>query len=227
MIRLRCALASVAALAASQGCVSVLPDADPAAPRYGVSAIPADAFTSVSEESVDWSLSVGDPLSTRAIDTANIALVSGRAQYEYYPDGEWVDRAPRLVHSALVRSFENSGRIVAVGGRDSQPISDYLLQIDLRDFEADLRSGDLVARASIYARLTNIRGRIFAAQLFEAERPVRVDEAGAVAEALDAAAGELLPRIVDWALAAGEAAAETEGSESEARAAARAARRRR
>ncbi len=226
MIRLRNILAGAMALAAVQGCVSVLPDADPAAPRYGVSFAPADAFPPVAGAGVDWSLSVADPLSTRAIDTANIALLADRAQYEYYPDGEWVDRAPRLVHTALVRSFENSGRIVAVGGRDSQPVSDYVLQIDVRDFEADMRSGDLIARAAIYARLTNVRGRIFAAELFEAQRGVGEDKAGAVAGALDAAAGELMPRIVDWAVTAGEAAAETEAAEADARAASRAARRR-
>ena len=190
------------------GCVSLLPEADPPAPRYGVGDVePGDleAGGVGSGAPVVWSLSIEDPLSTRAIDTAKIAFVRNSEQYEYYAGGEWVDRAPRLLHRALVRSFENSGRILAVGGRDTQPMSDFVLQTDIRAFEADETGDARAAVADIYARLTNPRGRVFAARRFRERVPVDRDSAGSAAEALNDAATTLFAQIVDWSIAEGEA----------------------
>ena len=126
--------------------------------------------------------------------------------YEYYADGQWVDRAPRLVHAATVRSFQNSGRILAVGSRTSQPFVNFILQTDIRSFEADATSGALLARAEIFAQLTDRRGRILAAKLFEVKTPLKSDNADQVTSALNRSMGQLLPDLVDWTLEQGEQA---------------------
>lgn len=200
MIRLRYTIAGALAFCLG-ACVSVLPEADPAAARYGIEAVGSDALSGDGAPA-GWSLAIEDPVATRAIDVSKIALVKSGSEYAYYAGGEWSDRAPRLVQLALVRSFQNSGRIVAVGGRTSQPIADFGLQLDVRSFEADA-TGALSAHVAIYARLTDVRGEVYGARLFEARRPVARDNPAAVASALNEVMTELTPQIVDWAIVTG------------------------
>ena len=184
----------------ASGCVSVLPKADPAAPRYGVSVV-ADAGLNAGDAS--WSLSIDDAAASRAIDTTKIAVTRAPQQYEYYAGGEWTDRAPLLFQTALLRSFEDSGKILAVGARTAQPVAKYYLQTDIRSFEANAANGALVANVDVYARLSNRRGEIVAAQRFTATEPIQQDAAGAAARALDAAASVVVAEIIPWTLQAG------------------------
>ena len=200
-VRLLKVFASASAALVLSACVSVLPDAPPPVPRFDVADVTPPAGTPVS-----WSLAIEDPIATRAIDSAQIARVRSGELYEYYADGQWVDRAPRLVHAATVRSFQNSGRILAVGSRTSQPFVNFILQTDIRSFEADATSGALLARAEIFAQLTDRRGRILAAKLFEVKTPLNSDNADQVTSALNRSMGQLLPDLVDWTLEQGEQA---------------------
>ena len=201
MISLRTTGLALGAAFSLSACVSVLPDAPPASPRYGLSYIDPEARLSATGA---FTLAVDDPLATRAIDSAKIAYVNDAEQYRYYAGAEWADRAPRLFMAALVRSFQNVDGLIGVGSRSSQPISDYILQTDLRAFEARQNGDGAMAHVDIYARVTDVRGRAFGARLFSVERPVssRLEggEGGAAALALNDAAGELLDEIVDWSL---------------------------
>ena len=180
------------------GCVSVLPDADPAAARYAIPASDPADFPSL--EPVSFSMTIEDPIATRAIDVTRIALIEKDATYTYYSEGEWADRAPLLVHTALIRSFQNSGSIISVGGRTSQPIADYLLQLDIRSFEADLRTSEDKAHVAIFVRIANTRGKVFGAKLFEVRKVMSTDSPGGAATALTDAFLELSPQIVEWSL---------------------------
>ncbi len=193
----------------ASACVSVLPEADPAYPRYGVSDVTQfdDAAMDAAVGKVAWSLAIDDPLATRAIDSAKIARVEVAQQYAYYSDGEWVDRAPRLVNTALIRSFQNSGRILSVANRADQPIADYVLQLDIRTFQADESEGSLRAVVEIYARLSDPRGRIKDARLFRQEATMRADTGMAAAQGLNRAMSALIDELAPWTVRAGEAAA--------------------
>ncbi|MEL6371876.1 MAG: ABC-type transport auxiliary lipoprotein family protein [Pseudomonadota bacterium] len=184
-------------------CVSVLPEAAPAAPRFGVNDIEP---TSPVKAPVTWRLSIDDPLATRAIDSTKIALTKNGHQFQYYSGGEWADRAPRLFQAALIRSFQNTDGIVGVGSRSTQPIADYILQTDLRAFEAKSASGELQAVVEIYARVTNIRGKTFSAKRFRQERSIGSDTAVNVAGALNGASGEIIEEMIDWSIASIETA---------------------
>lgn len=191
------------ALMTLTGCVSVLPEARPAAPRYLLEPVDYDGADA---EPVSWSLVVEDPSATRVYDTAKIALIRNAGRVEYLANGEWADRAPRLVQASLVRSFENTARILGVGDRASLIASTYVLQTDIRALHADFVDGSPKAAFAIYARLTNARGKVIAARLFEKTAPAGKGTADEIAAAFDEAAAGAFAEIIEWTLAEGEKA---------------------
>lgn len=178
-----------------QACVSVLPDAPPPAARYEVTDA---AFDGAGRAPVAWTLGVEEPDATLAVNTAKIALSREPARIEYYAGGEWVDRAPRIFGTALVRSFENTGAIKGVGTRMTQPVSTYVLQTDIRELAVSRRDGALTAKAAVFARLTNGRSTVVASKLFTASAPVASDNAGAAAKALNQNLDAIQRDLVDW-----------------------------
>ncbi len=196
-------LGSIFLILCAQGCISVLPDGKPASDRYQLSSV---AMEAAAQTPVTWSLSVDDPSATRAHDTSMIVLMREGSRIEYFSSAEWVDRAPRLFASALVRSFQNSGRITAVASRGEQPHSKFILQTDIRDFHADYADGERTAVTSVHARLADARGRAYAARLFEARVPMGRDSARDAADALNEGSRQVIAEIVAWTLDAGEQA---------------------
>ena len=196
----------VAALAGAllSGCVSVLPKASPAAPRYLIA--PA-SFSSQTGAPVPWSLAIEDPIATRVYDNTKIALVREEGRIEFYANGEWADRAPRLVQTALIRSFENSGRILGVGDRSSLSASDFVLQTDIRNMHADYTNGRAPATViTVFARLTNRRGQVIAAHLFERRVVAAVDTVPSVTAAFGEAITAVLGEMAAWSLEEANAA---------------------
>ena len=191
-----------AALAA--GCVSVLPDAPPPAARYLLDAATFDASSETAY--AEWSLAVDDPQSTRVYDNTKIAVLRAPGRIEYFAGGEWADRSQRLFQAALIRSFENSGRVLGVGDRTGLPVSDFILQTDIRAIHADYTGGSPVAVFDVFARLTNGRGRVFAARRFRETVEAQDDDVAALAGAFDAAVSAALEKMVDWSLVESDAA---------------------
>jgi len=187
-------------------CVNVLPKAPPASPRFLISAVESEAPAGAQ---VDWTLVIEDPQASRVYDNTKIALAQERGRIEFYANGEWADRAPRLFQSALVRSFENTGRILGVGDRIAQPIGDYALQTDIRRMEADIRDGEATAVFSVYVRLVNARGKVLAGRLFVSEEKAESNSGPAVAKALDEAARAAVSDILVWTFENGAAARAT------------------
>lgn len=201
-IRFARGLAFAAALLGS-ACVSLLPETTPAKPRYQINALePSDPAGA--GERVDWSLVVDDPRATRAFDTVKIAVSTAPGKIEYYAAAEWADRAPRLFQSALVQSFEDSERILAIGDRGSIPLGDFVLQTDIRHILLDVREGAPAASVSIYARLSDGRGRIYAARPVTARALVKSESADDVIAAFNEAFDEALAEIVAWTYEKGE-----------------------
>src|SRR5690348_5868279 len=76
------------------------------------------------------------PTASESLDTDRIALVRGRTKFDYYANSLWTDRVPVLVRTLLVEAFESDGSIAQVG-RDTQDLNpDFLLETEVRKFEA-------------------------------------------------------------------------------------------
>ena len=86
---------------------------------------------------VDWQLVVGTPVASADLDSTRIALTRAPGVVEYFAKGAWADYAPILLQDKLIESFEASNAIVSVG-RDAVGLRpDFVLQSDLRDFQAE------------------------------------------------------------------------------------------
>jgi len=157
---------------------------------------------------VNWQLVVETPLADAGIDTTRIALQRSPTRLEYYARSTWSDRAPVMVQTLMIESFENSHRIVAVG-RDAVSLrADFVLKTELREFQTEY-FGEPSPRAhvAISARLVKLpRRAIIGSETFESTVPATTDTLDNIVAAFDEALGKVLRRMVVWTLQTGEAA---------------------
>lgn len=170
------------------GC-GVIPKVNNPVPLYTLSAV---TQFDRSLPKVDWQLVVGTPVASADLDTTRIALTRSPRVIEYFAKGAWADNAPILLQDKLIESFEASGAIVAVG-RDAVGLRpDYVLQSELRDFQAEISGDAPTAHLRLTAKLVRMPDRRIVANI--------------TIEQKVAAAGNSLPQIVDaFDRAAGEA----------------------
>jgi cholesterol transport system auxiliary component len=158
----------------------VIPKVNDPIPLYTLSAV---TRFDRSLPKVDWQLVVGTPVASADLDTTRIALTRSPGVIEYFAKGAWADNAPILLQDKLIESFEASGAIVAVG-RDAVGLKpDYVLQSELRDFQAEFAGEAPTAHLRLAAKLVRMPDRRIVAT-FATEEKV-------------AAAGSSLPDIVD------------------------------
>lgn len=192
-------LAVVLALFAG-GCVSILPEAAPPKPRFHIA--PADA-QDLAGDRLGFSLVVEEPRATRVYDSVRIAVASAPGRIEYLSGAEWADRAPRLFQTAVVQTFEDAGRILGVGDRTAMPVADIVLQIDIRRMELRVNNGARAADISVYARLSDGKGTVYAARKFDAATPAGSTEPDDVYRAFNASFDEVITSMVGWVYSEG------------------------
>lgn len=155
--------------------------------------------------SVDWQLVVEEPTTPNAINTDRIAIRPVQLEVQYFPGVKWTDRAPALVQTLMVESFENSGKIVGVGRRSIGLTGDYILSSELREFEA---SSDGAGGTSVMVRLVlkmvrQSSGGIIASTTVSANVQSASDKVPDVVVAFDTALGKVLNQSVQWVLKEG------------------------
>jgi cholesterol transport system auxiliary component len=152
---------------------------------------------------VAWALAVDVPEAADNIDTRRIAISRSANTQDYFANSAWPDKLPNLVQGALIEAFEGSGRIDQVA-TDTQGVhTDYLLQSEVRDFEARYDKPDgaptavvKLAVALILRSDHTIAGHMVAAH----ETAATQNSIEASVEAFDRALGEVLSQVVTWAL---------------------------
>src|SRR5260221_4371790 len=97
------------------------------------------------------------PLAPAGLDSSRIALSRSAISIDYFADSERTDRAPLLVRTALIESFENSGTINAIDREAVGFRTDFILKTEIRHFEAgyDLPNGPPAVGAAINVRVVN------------------------------------------------------------------------
>jgi cholesterol transport system auxiliary component len=156
------------------------------------------------QRSLRRQLVIDVPTASQSLDTDRIALIHGRTKFDYYAGSLWTDRVPMLVQMLLVEAFESDGGIAHVG-RDAQELTpDYLLAAEIRKFEAVYGdTGNRPPMAVIALDLVLVKmpeHRMLARTLIVEQSPASNNSVEGVVEAFDAAAGNLLPRCVTWAI---------------------------
>jgi cholesterol transport system auxiliary component len=202
MIRQAIAAAAVASILV--GCGISLPGSGPAPDLYDLS--PKSTFPE-GLPIVKWQLVVEDPTAAKGIDNDRIAIRPRVYEIKYYPNIRWTDRAPIMIQTLMIESFENSGKIVAVGRRAIGLSGDYVLKPELREFQAetakDGRGIDVRVRLNLkLIRVTS--GIIIASESFERLEQAKSDQPADVVAAFDEALGGVLKNAVSWTLREGE-----------------------
>jgi cholesterol transport system auxiliary component len=147
-------------------------------------------------------LVVDIPTASESLDTDRIALVRDRTRFDYYANSLWTDRVPLLVQTLLVDAFESDSGIAEVG-RDAEAVTpDYLLQTEIRSFEAVYTGpADQPPSAVITCDFGLIKmpdHRILAHTLITNSAVASRNNLDSVVEAFDVALGKMLADCVDW-----------------------------
>ncbi|MEK9968107.1 MAG: ABC-type transport auxiliary lipoprotein family protein [Ferrovibrio sp.] len=152
---------------------------------------------------VDWQLVVEEPYAAGGLDSHKIAIYTNPYEVKYFAEARWAERAPRMVQTLLVESFENTGKIVAVGRQSVGLRSDFNLKSDLREFQAVLKEGQTAPEILIVLQAKMIaqpRQQIVASATFERRAQAKSAAILSVVEAFDDALGKILRDTVRWAM---------------------------
>lgn len=180
--------------AALSGCSGLLPKVNEPVPLYTLSAVTEFGR---SLPRVDWQLVVGTPVASADLDTTRIALTRSPGVVEYFAKGAWADNAPVLLQTKLIESFEASGSVAV--GRDAAGLRpDFVLQSELRDFQAEYgEGGNPVAHLRLAAKLVRMPDRrIIATATIDQRVPAAGASLAQIVDAFDRAAGEAFQEVV-------------------------------
>ncbi|HEX6957409.1 MAG TPA: ABC-type transport auxiliary lipoprotein family protein [Ferrovibrio sp.] len=181
------------------GCNGIIPQAPPSN-IYTLS--PKTTFHA-DLPNADWQLVIEEPYAAGGLDTHRIAILTNPYEVKYYADARWAERAPRMVQTLLVESFENTRKIVAVGRQSIGLRSDFNLKSELREFQAELKEGSPVPEILVALNAKIIaqpRQQIVASASFEKRVRARDPQILAVVAAFDEALGDVLREVVQWTL---------------------------
>ncbi len=157
---------------------------------------------------VKWQLVLELPLVNAGLNTTRIALFPNPTRLEYYARASWTDRAPNMVLTLMIESFENSGKIVAVGRESAGLRADFVLKTELREFQAEYRQpGVPTAHVAMNAKLVQLPARaIIGSENFNSTAEAGADRLDDIIAAFDEALGKCLKKLVEWTLTTGEKA---------------------
>jgi cholesterol transport system auxiliary component len=146
-------------------------------------------------------LLINEPLAPAGLDKSRIALSRSPVSIDYFADSEWTDRAPLLVQTAILQSFENSKTITAIARESVGLRADFIIETEIRHFEAvyDSPNGPPEIWVAINVRLVNPTSREVVAQTsFERRERASANEVPSIVSAFDEALGGVMKEIVVW-----------------------------
>jgi cholesterol transport system auxiliary component len=173
------------------GCGSVLETDLPPSTNYVLTPAPASS-TGVARSEAD--LSIGRPDLAPGLDSERIAVLKGR-QLDYYRGVQWGGSMTEVVQTLLVDSFEDQQLFRSVTAEQSRVASEYVLDVSVRDFQAEYASDNdaPTAHVTILGRLIRVVDRQLV-DTFSATAQSRASDnrMGAVAAAFETAAHKVV-----------------------------------
>ena len=196
------------------GCGSLLDTDLPASTSY-VLAPAAASSTGIARSEAD--LSIGRPDLAPGLDSERIAVLKGR-QLDYYRGAVWGGRMTEMVQTLLVDSFEDQQLFRSVTSEQSRVAGEYVLDVSVRDFQAEYAGASEAptAHVTILGRLIRVTDRqlveTFAATAQSKANDNRMSD---VAAAFETAAHKVVLELAQKtaaAVAADTSKAKTEGA---------------
>lgn len=157
----------------------------------------------------DWQLLIDTPITAAGLSSQRIALNRNKLEMEYFANAGWTDSLPNLVQRLMIESFENSGKIISVGRQAIGLRANFIVNTDLREFQAEYNPDDPAAppeaHIKINAKLIKMpERRIVASHTFEHAVAADTGKMEDIIKAFDLSLGKALKRIVGWTLTNGD-----------------------
>lgn len=154
---------------------------------YVIAPAPAGSLTGAPATQAD--LSIGRPDFAPGLDTERIAVLKGR-QLDYFRGARWGGRTVEVVQTMLVSSLNDQKLFRSVTAEQARVAGDYMLDIEVRHFEADYGSGTIPSAHVLFiGRLIRIVDRELVATVSSESRVAAAAERmTSVAEAFESAA---------------------------------------
>ena len=178
-------LAAVVALFCA-GCTGSLFDSDlPVPMSYVLAPAPPDSLTDAPTTQAD--VSIGQPGFAPGLDTDRIAVLKGR-HLDYYRGARWGARSVEVVQNMLVSSINDQDLFRSVTAEQARVATDYMLDIEVRHFEAKYSNDAPTAHVLIIGRLIRVVDRKLVATVrSEASVAAAEERMSAVVQAFEAA----------------------------------------
>ena len=142
------------------------------------------------------------PTSSGALATDRILIKPNPLQAEYLPKGRWVDPAPVLLQTLLVASLQNSGGFRLVGRDGAGLTPDYVLLIEVNDFQAEASGpGEIGIPVHVGLTITLVREEdrsLIASHRFDQTTLANSSDTLALVTAFDTATRKVLSDAVAW-----------------------------
>lgn len=157
---------------------------------------------------VDWQLMVVRPNADQMHDSQRILVRPEASRLQVYGGSSWADSLPDLLHSMLLRAFEDSGRIDAVTRQSSAMRARFGLILDIRAFEA-VYDGEPTPAADIqiHAKLIHAAStRVVSARTFRHWQRSSGTDVSSVVDAFTLGTRTFIDELIGWTLEEGEGA---------------------
>lgn len=143
------------------------------------------------------------PTAAAGLNTTRIALRPQLTALDYYGNSLWVEVVPLMIQRALIDSLDQSRAVDATSTAEAPEDADYALYTNILAFQADYDEGldrPPVANVRLVVDLLRLPARKRAARVdFQEKVRAETTSIASIVEAIDAAMGKVLGRIVRWA----------------------------
>jgi cholesterol transport system auxiliary component len=185
------ALASAALTMAA--CTGSLFESDiPVSTKYVLADLPPAAAPGTSI-AASKDISIGRPDVAPGLDTNRIAVIKGR-ELDYYRGAAWGGSVNEVVQKFLVNSLEDQRLFRSVTAEQARVAGDYVLDIEVRDFQAEYADSQDApeVRVTILGRVIRVADRELAGTVSaSAQRRATANRMGAVIVAFESAAHQV------------------------------------
>lgn len=151
------------------------------------------------------SIQLPRPSADPGLSTELITLVRSDNRMDYYLGSRWAADLPDIVETLAIDTLRSSGAWGAVHESPSPFFSDYLLQINIRRFEADYTGGSVAPRIHVVLDCTLVKrlGRdLLTSFVAEGQVDATENRLGSVVAAFEKAANAAMATLADRSAAA-------------------------
>ena len=144
---------------------------------------------------------VPEPRALESLSTSKIAVKPTAMTLSYYPQVVYQDAAPKVLQRMLLDTFENTGRVHAVGLPGQSLLINYQVVTEVRAFQVETYAGTR-ARVQVAVKiLDDSNGRVVRTRVFDTIVPLASDQVDTAAEGMNNAARQAALEIVERTLA--------------------------